>query len=342
MNIAFINDTFLEGRGADTVIYELARRLGKKHSVYVIAGETNIKEENFKFLKIDLPKLFTGKLKDFLYFRNMGKLHEQILNIKEKYNINIFNVYHVGLSPALDKLEIIYTWLGSPPSKNIFRNMARHFFEKKIIKNRVINISQYLDGRFKLIGGKNSRVILLGVSPEFKKTKKPIDKNYMLYVGRLEKHKNVSELIMLSKKINFNLKIVGYGTQDAHLKKLAKRISAPVEFIGRVNRKKLIKYYQECSFFVSASKWEGFGLIFIEAGACGKPSIGYNEGSISELIINGKTGFLANKFSELVKNSETLIENKNLRKKMGDEAYKFSKRFDWNKIVKEYEREFEK
>ena len=56
MKIALVNDTFLYGRGADTVIYELAKRLGRKHDVYVLAGETNIKEENFKFIKINLPK----------------------------------------------------------------------------------------------------------------------------------------------------------------------------------------------------------------------------------------------------------------------------------------------
>ena len=59
--IAFVNDTFLEGRGADTVIYELARRLGKKHEVFVLAGQTDIKEENFKFIRLNLEKFIPGK-----------------------------------------------------------------------------------------------------------------------------------------------------------------------------------------------------------------------------------------------------------------------------------------
>ena len=73
MKIAFVNDTFLEGRGADTVIYELARELGKKHEVYVLSGQANIKEENFKFIQVNLQKLFTGKLRDFNFFYKIIK-----------------------------------------------------------------------------------------------------------------------------------------------------------------------------------------------------------------------------------------------------------------------------
>lgn len=339
MKIAFVNDTFLEGRGADTVMLELAKRLGKTNKIYILAGKTDIKEENFKFIKLDLPKLFTGSISDFSYFKRMKNLHKQITELNGKYSFDKIFVFHGGLSPALKNYNnVIYIWLGSPLTRNILRKLASRYFKGQMKKNKIITISKYLNQELKKIGAKKTRVILLGVSEEFKPTNK--DEEYMLYVGRLEKHKEVQELIRLSGDIDFKLKVAGYGPEDKKLRILANKLNAPVEFLGRVSRKELIELYRECSFFVSASKWEGFGLIFIEAGACAKTSIGYNAGSIPEVIINNKTGFLVNSYSEFQKKAKLLKESKNLRKKLGKNALKFSKKFNWNIVSKEYLKKF--
>ncbi len=336
--IAFINDTFLEGRGADTVIYELARRLGKKYEVFVISGDSNIAEENFKLIKIYLPKLFTGRLKDFFYFNKMKKLKEQVDRLDKEYSFNKIFVCHGGLSPAFDKNnKINYIWMGSPSSKNLFRNLLAVYFKIKMKKNKIITISKFMKKDLEKINASNIQLTLLGVSSEFKDIKK--DKNFMLYVGRLERHKNVIELINLAKKINFQLKIIGYGPEKEDLEKFAKKINSPAIFLGKVSKKELIKNYQECSFFVSGSKWEGFGLIFIEAAACGKPSIGYNKGSIAEVIIDGKTGFVVNKPEEFEKKAKILLENKKIRKLMGQRASKDSKRYNWDRIVYKLEKD---
>jgi glycosyltransferase involved in cell wall biosynthesis len=95
--------------------------------------------------------------------------------------------------------------------------------------------------------------------------------------------------------------------------------------------------YQECSFFVSASKWEGFGLIFLEAAACSKPSIAYRIFSVPEVIQNNKTGFLVEDYAELKEKAEILIEDKSTRRRLGKNALSFSKQFDWDEKVEEYE-----
>lgn len=342
MKIAFVNDTFLEGRGADTVIYELAKRLGKdKHDrVYVICGESNFKENNFKIIKIKLEKLFTGKIKDLDYFSKLKKLRKQILELNKEYRFDIFNVHHIGLNSAFKGLPTIVTWNGSPLTKNPLRKIISKTWIKTLNNNeKTIVISKFLGSQLKNI---KSQIEFIpdGVSDDFHPINK--DKEYMLYVGRLEKHKEVQELIRLSGNINFKLKIAGYGPENEILRVLAKKLNAPVEFLGRVSRKKLIQLYQECSFFVSASKWEGFGLIFIEAGACAKTSIGYNAGSIPEVITNNKTGFLVNNYSEFQKKAKLLKEDKSLREKLGKNALVFSKKFNWDKISWKYESTFKK
>jgi glycosyltransferase involved in cell wall biosynthesis len=347
MRIAFVNDTFLEGRGADTVIYELARKLGKKHEVFVITTKSNLPEENFDILRINARKLLSGNyLKDSLYPLNIRNFRKEVLKLHKKYNFDVFNVHHSSLNPAFKRIGIpvIVTWHGSPVSNNSIRIKFNKLVLKSLNKNKVsIAISEYIKSELAKKVSKNKiKRIYNGVSSEFKPLKKYSDKNYMLYVGRLEPHKSVHELIRLSKNLNFSLHIVGSGPIENKLKDYAKRISADkVIFLGRVPRKDLIKQYQECSFFISASKWEGFGLIFIEAAACAKPSVGYNNCSVPEVILNDKTGFIIKNYGELKQRAETLIRDKKLRKKMGKEALKFSKNFSWGKSTEEYLKIFE-
>ncbi len=187
---------------------------------------------------------------------------------------------------------------------------------------------------------KNVVVIRDGVDDVFKPTWK--DKNYMLFVGRHEKHKHIDELIRISSKLDFPLKIAGEGHETENLKKIAKKLGGKVEFVGNVGRDELVELYQNCSFFISASKWEGFGLIFLEAAACGKPSIGYRACAIPEVVLNGETGLLAKNYNDLVKNVKRLTEDKNLRKTLGKNALSFSKNFGWEKVSEEYEKLFEK
>ncbi|MDP3992362.1 MAG: NAD-dependent epimerase/dehydratase family protein [Nanoarchaeota archaeon] len=338
MRIAFVNDTFIEGRGADTVIYELARRLGKEHEVFVLAGQTDIKEENFKFIRLNLEKLYTGKIKDFNFLYKIIRLRKEIRKIQKTYNFDVFNVFHSSLNLAFKDFPTIVTWLGSPETNNYFRKSINKVMLRTLKNGKTVVISKYLRNKLNFL--KNVEVIPCGLSKEFKPKSK--ERGYMLYVGRLEKHKSIYEIIRLSKDLNFPLKIAGYGPLENELKNYAKRISAnKVVFLGKVSNKKLISLYQECNFFISASKWEGFGLIFIEAGACAKPSIGYKMGAIPEVIVDGKTGFLVENFSELKKRAEELIKNKKARTTMGKEALKFSKIFNWDKSVKEYEKLFE-
>jgi UDP-glucose 4-epimerase len=335
MRVALVNDTFLKGRGADTVVYELAKRLGKEHEVYVLTGETNIKEENFKILKIKLPKLFTGSLKDFNYPYKMYDLRKEIKRIQKNYRFNIFFVFHSNLNPAFLGLPTIVTWLGSPRTKNIFRRTLNNFLLKTLKENKkTIVISKYLRKKINFL--KDVSVIYCGISKEFKPLKKEQDRKYMLYVGRLEKHKKIQEIIELSRELNFPLKIVGYGPEERSLKKIKDKLNAPVDFLGRVSKKELIKLYQECSFFVSSSEWEGFGLIFLEAAACSKPSVAYRIGSIPEVIIDEKTGLLANNYLELKQMANFLITNPKIRREMGKKALDFSKNFDWDRSAREY------
>ncbi|MFH8119647.1 MAG: glycosyltransferase family 4 protein [Candidatus Aenigmatarchaeota archaeon] len=343
MKIVFINDTFSIGRGVDTVIYELAKRLGKKHKVVVVTTNSEFKEKNFRIKKIKASKLFTGTWRDFLFPINALKFRKSLK--KEIYDVA--NLHHATLFLGLIGLpNIIVTYHGSPPAYgNFIFKLGRNFinFLGKIclrFATKVITISHYLKNELIKFGVPKNKIIVIpnAVDEDFKPTWE--DENYMLFVGRLEKHKRVNELIKLAKEINFPLKIVGVGPEKGNLIALAKKLNSPVKFLYKVNKKMLIQLYQKCSFFVSASKWEGFGLVFLEANACGKAIVGYNCTAIKERIINNVNGFKVKNYEELIKICKRLKENKNLRKKVGMNGYIQTKKYNWNDIGEKYEEVF--
>ena len=160
MKIGFVNDTFLQGRGADNVIYELATQLGKKHQIHVIASESNFKEKNFKFIKIKTSKLMVGKLKDFKLFSNIKKFKNEMYRLIKKNNYDVINIHHATLALAFKdirkkfpKTKLIASFHGYPKiylsEEGLIRFLGRKFVKLISIKSlrytdKIISISNYM------------------------------------------------------------------------------------------------------------------------------------------------------------------------------------------------------
>ena len=109
---------------------------------------------------------------------------------------------------------------------------------------------------------------------------------FFLLVSRLEPYKKTDLAIRAFNDLGWNLKIVGQGSQLNRLKKIA---NANIQFLGHLTDKQLLSYYQTCRGVIYPQE-EDFGLVPLEAQACGKPVIAYGEGGAKETIIEGKTG----------------------------------------------------
>ena len=294
MKIAFVNDGFLIWRGGDHPINELALRLSNRHEVHVIAPDINYPGAKFKLIKINAMRLVTKTWRDYLFFYNLIKFRKEIKKIVQREKYDVINVHHSGLALAFIGIKnVVFTWQGSPPETlseiNIVRIIGRklinklnvlllNFFKKTIVISKFLadELSSYIpEQKIVIIGG--------GVEKGFKFS--DIDKGYILCQGRHEHHKRIDEVIRLSTELNFPVKIIGAGSITQELKYLTRQLKAPVEFYSNISEKQKIKLFKESSFFVSASRWEGFGLPFLEAQASGKPVIGYNLGSIPEIIV---------------------------------------------------------
>lgn len=111
--------------------------------------------------------------------------------------------------------------------------------------------------------------------------------NYFLVVSRLVAYKRVDIIIEAFNNLGWPLKIIGQGREKKKLEGLAK---GNIEFLGgQLTDKEMLRYYQNCTALVFAGL-EDFGLVSLEAQACGKPVVAYGEGGLLEAVRPGKTG----------------------------------------------------
>jgi glycosyltransferase involved in cell wall biosynthesis len=141
-----------------------------------------------------------------------------------------------------------------------------------------------------------------GLDPKkftFKKEKE----EYLLYFGRIHPHKGAHAAIEIAQKSGFRLKIAGLIQDQQYFNlEIKPHIDAEnVQYLGNVGpeaRDELLggaKALLHPIFFE-----EPFGLSVLEAMMCGTPVIAFKRGSMPELIVEGKTGFLPNNISEAV------------------------------------------
>jgi phosphatidyl-myo-inositol dimannoside synthase len=133
------------------------------------------------------------------------------------------------------------------------------------------------------------------------------DEPFVLGVGRLIERKGFDRLIEAFARVASDfpahrLCIAGTGAEEAKLRAMAERLGVGerVELPGAVSDAELLSLYRRCTLFAMPNRTlpdgdtEGFGLIFLEANACGKPVIGGRAGGAVDAVVDGETGLLVN------------------------------------------------
>lgn len=156
-------------------------------------------------------------------------------------------------------------------------------------------------------------------------------KKVLLTVARLEAYKGLDTVISLMpeliKKIpNLVYVIVGAGDQGSTLKDMVGRLNLEghVFFTGPKPREELPGLYSACDVFIMVTKEssdvEGFGIVFLEANACGKPVIGGRSGGIPEAVLHGQTGLLVdpNDPKEIIGAIVKLLTDDSLARELGE------------------------
>lgn len=268
--------------------------------------------------------------------------------LRNKYDIIYVSNSICSLISFITKTPVIYYIGGSgwlPPT-----------LMRKVRKFLVC--STYVKKDFKKRTGFDSKVIPYGINfKKFKRREKDKSlikklgvkgKIILISVGRLSPQKGFRYLIKTLKEVkkkrkDFKLLLIGDGEERENLEKLCKKLNLEEEitFLGKIPHKILPKYYHLADIFVLPSLYESFGIVFLEAMASQLPIISTNTAAIPE-IVSKEVGILVNpkNIAELKKAIIKLMNDKRLRKRMGEKGEKVAKNFDWNLVGRKMLEEF--
>jgi phosphatidylinositol alpha-1,6-mannosyltransferase len=169
----------------------------------------------------------------------------------------------------------------------------------------------------------------------------------ILTVGRLQKRKGHDQLIRALPSIRKGqpkvlYAIAGDGEERPALQSLAVElgITGHVQFLGEIKDELLIQCYQQCDLFVLPNRQvgkdlEGFGMVLLEAQACGKPVVAGASGGTAETMDVGYTGRLVccDGADELASAITDLLSDPGRLTRMGKAARSWvAERFDWEPL----------
>ncbi|MBD5545140.1 MAG: glycosyltransferase family 4 protein [Lachnospiraceae bacterium] len=162
--------------------------------------------------------------------------------------------------------------------------------------------------------------------------------------GRLTRAKGFDYLLKSWKLLEkdfpeWKLCIAGQGEEEAALLSLKEQLDLKgVEFIGNVEQ--IEAYYEKAAFFVLPSRNEGFGMVLIEAMAYENPVVSFScKAGPKDIVTDGKDGFLVKTgdYKSFAARMGRLMENGELRERMGRKAKESTKRFQVEKILDQWE-----
>jgi len=223
--------------------------------------------------------------------------------------------------------------------------------------NAIHVLNKFTLNFFKEKGFRNTYLIPNGVDTrEYKLCYPPWDSDFftILFSGRLTYHKGVDILIKIIRRaetlLNQKVRFIIAGTGP--LKKLVEKIikeCSNVRYLGYVDKEMLKQVYRKAHLLLAPSRIEGMPLSVLEAQSCGLPVIGSKIPGISDIVVNGKTGYLVN-----VGNIEGFVEAirkyYELWRNSPEEYYNMSKairehiigNYEWSIIIDKLEKMFEK
>ena len=148
-----------------------------------------------------------------------------------------------------------------------------------------------------------------------------IERSYYLYVGRISKEKNLEAFFDLN--LEFPKFVVGEGPQFKEYKKKYPSIN----FLGYKFGKELAEIYSKARVMVFPSLTDTFGLVMLEANACGTPVAGYPVTGPIDVISQGKNGFYAEDLKVAVEKAE---------KVKPEDCVTYANQFSWDQVTKDF------
>lgn len=346
MKILFVNFVKFWG-GGESWTYQVMDELRKRnHSIFLFSNtqsELRVKAEHngFETHGFSITKL------SYLNLIQVLKIKDKLLEIKPDVIIlnSSLELKTVGLilkSSGCSK--VIFT--RGIPSPMKMKPLKRYLFSN-VVSNVIVN-SNYVKESVSNIAAllKNEpTVIYHGIHPQTLLVAKGGTKNIAI-VGRLSHEKGVDIAIkvmlnVLISEPDAKLWIIGDGKEKENLIRLSLElgIQHAVEFVGFATN--VDELLMQCAVLMLPSRWEGFGLVLLEAMKLRIPCVAFDHTAANEIIIDNKTGFLIPNMDILLMSEKIkyLLANPQVAKQMGQSGNDLLKdKFTIEKSIDKYEK----
>lgn len=325
------------------IAVDIAEGLAKRgHEVYLY-GPRGSRGQTFKAVEIDFEPLYQNKIWEFQDVRGTEKekiasLFDQhvILNIFQEHQRKPFDIIHIhpvdrvlAFAPLFPEVSVVST-LHDPIFKwraEVLKMMAAPNIHLISISNAQRTPAPDLNYAATVYNGIRTDIFRFNENPE----------DYLFFAGRLEEKKGVFEAIQAAQATNSKLLIAGSPSEGKYWdEKIAPHLNDKIRYIGLVPYEEIAGYFGNAKVFLFPILWdEPFGLVMAEAMAAGTPVIAFNRGSVPEVVVDGKTGFIVKTVEEMVEAIRKVdqIDRRRCRKHVEDN-------FSVEKMVDGYEQAF--
>ncbi|REE28988.1 glycosyltransferase involved in cell wall biosynthesis [Methanothermobacter defluvii] len=361
MNIMIVTPYFYPRRGgAENYAYNIAKILSERgHDITIFtSGEVN-SEENIAGLDII-------RLKPNFRISNTPvryNIISKISRIIRERNIDIVNAHTpvpfyadmAALASKMSHRPFVLTYHNDPLKFSSYLKLLSVIYSKTLLRltlklsSRIITPSPYVYNESSFTEDYHEKMTWIPPAVDIE-TYSPRDEDSILkkilFVGAMNRghdHKGVDVLLRAFKQVSETYKdvrlvLVGTGDMVTHYQGMAREleISEIVTFKGSVDEKTLIDIYRDSYALVLPTKTiaEGFGMVLIEANACGKPVIGSRIGGIKYVIKDGETGLLVppGDPGALADAIMKLLDDEELARKLGLNGRKLvEKNYTWER-----------
>lgn len=185
-------------------------------------------------------------------------------------------------------------------------------------------------------------VIPNGVDPELLEVE-PVETDAILFLGRLDIYQKGIDVLLGAfarlgeTRAGITLIMAGSGKDEHKVRVAVERLGLQerVRFEGRVDGAAKIECLRSCLFCVMPSRYEGWPVVAIEAGACGKPVIGTRIDGFRDAVLEDDTGLLAtpDDAESLVTCMERLLDDEAMRRRLGANGRARARAFTWDQIT---------
>ncbi|XOB40928.1 MAG: glycosyltransferase family 4 protein [Candidatus Nealsonbacteria bacterium] len=351
--------TFSQPGGVKRHILDLSKNLREKgHKIKIIVPRRK-KSENYGkdviLLGTSFPIDFSGTQADLdINFNPISierTLKREKFNVLHLHNFGFPSILQILISPSASNTLNVLTFHSNMEGSGVLKNFPGFLYLlNKVCQwkiDGVIGVAPLIMNYFKPYKGPK-KVISNGIDLDkfninVSKIKKYCDgKINLLFVGRIEERKGLIYLLkafkILNKRfLNLRLIIVGDGPLESECKKYVKNNKLKeVIFEGRV-KGSIAPYYRTADVFISPALYrESFGLVLLEAMACGAPVVAFANQGYREVLKNKSSGRFLTKpkdYKSLAKKIEILIKNPGLREKVSSKGIEEVKQYSWQTIT---------